>query len=57
MPEIDVGSDLQYEITAPTTLLLNVAIAATDHQQIVSESLTITPAVPEIGRASCRERV
>lgn len=58
MPEIDVGSDLRYEITAPTTLLLNVAIAATAHQQIVSESLTITPAVPvaafEVGLARNR---
>lgn len=58
MPAIDVGSDLEYEFTAPTTLLLNVAIAATDYQHIVNESLTITPQVPvtkfEVGLARNR---
>ncbi|MFN3869465.1 MAG: transglutaminase-like domain-containing protein [Hyphomicrobiaceae bacterium] len=58
MPAIELGSHLEYEIKSPTTLLLNVAIAATDHQRIVDESLTIKPQVAvttfEVGLARNR---
>lgn len=45
MQLIFLGSSLTYDVNTPTVLLLNVAIAATDHQAIVTEALTITPHV------------
>ncbi len=45
MQPIQVGSTLQYEIQSPTVLLLNVSAAQTEHQDILSESLTVSPQV------------
>lgn len=45
MPDILLGSDLTYEITAPTTLLLNIAVASTDHQHVLEESMEFSAPV------------
>ena len=45
MPDILLGSDLAYEITAPTTLLLNIAVASTDHQHVLEESMEFSAPV------------
>jgi transglutaminase-like putative cysteine protease len=58
MEPIQVGSRLKYKITKSTVLLLNISCVETDHQQILQESLRITPdiqAVPcQVGKAKNR---
>jgi transglutaminase-like putative cysteine protease len=43
MNNIDVGCELQYEVKAPTTMLLNLSVATTEYQSVVSESLWLNP--------------
>lgn len=45
MHVVSMGSHLEYEITQPTVVLLNVSIATTPHQSVVSESLTVSPTI------------
>jgi len=40
---IEVGCELGYQVSWPTSLLLQVAVAHSDHQQVLSESLMINP--------------
>lgn len=48
---IEVASELRYTVQAPTTLLLQIAAASTDHQSLESESLETEPA---LALESCR---
>ena len=43
---IQVDSTLQYQVQAPTTMLLNVACMQTERQEIQNENLTVTTATP-----------
>lgn len=45
MHKVDVNSTLEYEISSPTTLLINVAAAMTDHQFVEKEELRVTPSL------------
>ncbi len=46
MQPIVVGSRLNYQINSPTVFLLNISIAATSHQEVLQESLTVNPNLP-----------
>ena len=61
---IQVDSELQYLVQAPTTMLLNVACMLTERQSIQDEKLTVTPNVPidflpvgEVGNRLARVRL
>lgn len=43
MNEVQVASKLVYQVETPTVLLLNVAVASTSRQHILSEDLNILP--------------
>jgi transglutaminase-like putative cysteine protease len=43
MATIQIGCDLTYSVTNPTSFLFNVAAARTDHQTISGETLQLTP--------------
>lgn len=45
MTTIQVGCDLRYSVTAPTSFLFNVAAARTAHQAISEETVRLTPAI------------
>ncbi len=45
---IEVGCRLNYKITKPTVLLLNIVCAETEHQEIISEKLVISPNVEAV---------
>ena len=42
---VTLGSRLSYEIKAPTVLLINLSIATTDNQSVVTENLNVDPYV------------
>jgi transglutaminase-like putative cysteine protease len=46
MTIIQVGCDLRYAVTAPTSFLFNVAAARTLHQTISQETLQLNPNIP-----------
>lgn len=46
MPRIIVGCELHYEVRSSTVFLFQIAAAATDHQQVVSEQLSFEPSLP-----------
>lgn len=43
MPQIDVGCNLAYEVRKETLLQLQISVSQTNFQQIINESLTISP--------------
>ena len=43
IPPIQIGCDLRYSVSAPTSFLFNVAAARTAHQTISDETLQLTP--------------
>jgi hypothetical protein len=43
MSMINVGCELRYNVTAPTSFLFNVAVAHTAHQMARQERFTVTP--------------
>ena len=43
MPQIRLGSVLTYDLRRSTVFLFKVAVASTQHQQIVSEQLSVNP--------------
>ena len=45
MTTIQVGCDLTYSVTSPTSFLFNIAAARTAHQIINTESLQLTPTI------------
>lgn len=45
MKTIEVGSDLSYDVLAPTSFLFQIAAMQNDYQHVVSESLKVTPPV------------
>ncbi len=45
MSQIHVGCKLEYATTSPTSFLFNVNVSQTDCQRVLSESLTINPAI------------
>jgi len=45
MTTIQVGCDLTYSVTNPTSFLFNVAAARTAHQTISGETLLLTPTI------------
>ena len=47
MHNIRVSSKLVYEVKAPTTLLVNVAVASTAHQAVLHERFSVAPTVAE----------
>ncbi len=51
MKTIEVGSDLTYDVQAPTSFLYQIAAMQNDYQRIASESLSVTP---EIEIEACR---
>ena len=46
MTIIQVGCDLTYSVTKPTSFLFNVAAARTAHQIINEETLLLNPIIP-----------
>ncbi len=45
MTTIQVGCNLTYSVTSSTSFLFNVAVARTAHQNIIGETLQLTPNV------------
>ena len=45
MSQIHVGCEFEYATTGETSFLFNVNVSQTDFQRVLSENLTITPAV------------
>ncbi len=45
MTTIQVGCDLTYSVTKPTSFLFNVAAARTGHQTIIDETLQLNPVI------------
>lgn len=43
MKLIEVGSELTYDVTGPTTFLFQITANATEHQQVAKEQLTFNP--------------